>query len=102
MKKTQTETVMAYITAHPGADYRQVLADTGFHDSTVNALLGQQFRRGKLLRSGEKGAYQYTVAPGHEVSGWSAPEKREPISGEFGNANPLTRLFNECLAGVRA
>lgn len=101
MKKTQTAMVMEYITANPGATYREVIEATKCTTSTVNALLGQQHRRGKLIRRGEKGEYRYSIQPGCEVSGW-IPEKRAPFEPGFGCANPLTRLFNACLAGVRA
>ncbi|EMB4325613.1 hypothetical protein RJ492_004112 [Pluralibacter gergoviae] len=101
MNKTQTEIVMAYITAHPGATYRQILDATGCQVTTTNTLLGQQYRRGKLLRSGVKGDFSYIVAPGNEVHGWVDEEQVES-DVHFGCANPLTRLFNECLAGVRA
>ena len=102
MKTTKTETVLAYLTARPASMFRQIVNATCMSDMSVNTSLCQLVQAGKVIRNGEKGNYEYSVAPGHEVRGWQPPARTEPFEPGFGCANPLTRLFNECLAGVRA
>ena len=71
---------------------------TGLDSSVVNSSLWQMHRDGQVKREGECRSYRYTLIDTTAItdSDPSVQYRQRP-----GGVNPMTNLFNQCLAGVR-
>lgn len=101
MKKTSNrQLIINFIGKHPGCTFAEVIEGTDLLKSCVNSALCKLTDSKEIKRSGPKGNYTYTLPSWQKVV--------EPVrdftfefSPYFGCKNPMTNLFNECLAGVR-
>lgn len=97
-KKSGKQAVINYVGQHPGCSFQDVLRGTGLDSSVVNSSLWQMNKDGQVKREGECRHYRYTLVDTTAVteSDPSFEYRQRP-----GCANPMTNLFNQCLAGVR-
>lgn len=99
MKKVSgTQIVINFIGSNPGCTFSEIRTGTGLHSSVVNSAIWATFNDGRVLRAGERKGYRYTLADQTAVteSDPSVQYRQRP-----GGVNPMTNLFNQCLAGVR-
>ncbi|MEH9241212.1 hypothetical protein RAF34_29775, partial [Klebsiella pneumoniae] len=80
------------------AAFRISAAVPRLDSSVVNSSLWQMHRDGQVKRAGECRSYRYTLIDTTAVteSDPSVQYRQRP-----GGVNPMTNLFNQCLAGVR-
>ncbi|MGY7750467.1 MarR family transcriptional regulator [Klebsiella pneumoniae] len=93
-----TQIVINFIGSNPGCTFSEIRTGTGLHSSVVNSAIWATFNDGRVLRAGERKGYRYTLAEQTTVteSDPSVQYRQRP-----GGVNPMTNLFNQCLAGVR-
>ncbi|HBC7359375.1 MULTISPECIES: hypothetical protein [Klebsiella/Raoultella group] len=93
-----TQIVINFIGSNPGCTFSEIRTGTGLHSSVVNSAIWATFNDGRVLRAGERKGYRYTLAEQTAVteSDPSVQYRQRP-----GGVNPMTNLFNQCLAGVR-
>ncbi len=96
-KNSGRQAVINFIGQHPGCSFQDIRHGTGLDPSVVNSALWQMNRDGRVKREGEYRSYRYTLIDTTAVTE-SDPEfyRQRP-----GGVNPMTNLFNQCLAGVR-
>lgn len=89
--------VINFIGQHPGCCFQDIRRGTGLDSSVVNSSLWQLNKDGQVKREGECRSFRYTLIDTTAVTE-SDPEfyRQRP-----GGVNPMTNLFNQCLAGVR-
>lgn len=97
-KNSGKQVVLNYVSQHPGCSFQDIRRGTGLDQSVVNSALWQMNRDGRVKREGEYRSYRYTLAEQTAVteSDPSVQYRQRP-----GGVNPMTKLFNQCLAGVR-
>lgn len=102
-KSTSRQQVIGFISRNPGCSFSDVVAGTGLDKSPVNCSLWAMTQDGRLRREGDQKSYRYWLSDECTVieSGVSGGEVSFPFTPVFGGQNPLTYLFNQCLAGVR-
>lgn len=93
-----TQIVINFIGSNPGCTFSEIRTGTGLHSSVVNSAIWATFNDGRVLRAGERKGYRYTLAEQTAVteSDPSVQYRQRPDG-----VNPMTNLFNQCLAGVR-
>lgn len=93
-----TQIVINFIGSNPGCTFSEIRNGTGLDSSVVNSAIWATFNDGRVLREGERKGYRYTLAEQTAVteSDPSVQYRQRP-----GGVNPMTNLFNQCLAGVR-
>ncbi|HDH1524143.1 TPA: MarR family transcriptional regulator [Klebsiella quasipneumoniae subsp. similipneumoniae] len=96
-KNSGKQAVINYIGQHPGCSFQDIRRGTGLGPSVVNSSLWQLNKDGQVNREGECRSFRYTLIDTTAVTE-SDPEfyRHRP-----GGVNPMTNLFNQCLAGVR-
>ncbi|MBD0758891.1 MarR family transcriptional regulator [Klebsiella variicola] len=89
--------VINFIGQNPGCSFQDIRRGTGLDSSVVNSSLWQLNKDGQVKREGECRSFRYTLIDTTAVTE-SDPEfyRQRP-----GGVNPMTNLFNQCLAGVR-
>ncbi|HGK4134391.1 TPA: MarR family transcriptional regulator [Klebsiella pneumoniae] len=97
-KNSGKQAVINFIGQHPGCSFQDIRRGTGLNSSVVNSSLWQMHRDGQVKREGECRSYRYTLIDTTAVtdSDPSVQYRQRP-----GGVNPMTNLFNQCLAGVR-
>ncbi|HBS0772884.1 TPA: MarR family transcriptional regulator [Klebsiella pneumoniae] len=97
-KNSGKQSVINFIGQHPGCSFQDIRRGTGLDSSVVNSSLWQMHRDGQVKREGECRSYRYTLIDTTAVteSDPSVQYRHRPDG-----ANPMTKLFNYCLAGVR-
>lgn len=97
-KNSGRQAVINFIGQHPGCSFQDIRHGTGLDPSVVNSALWQMNRDGRVKREGEYRSYRYTLAEQTAVteSDPSVQYRHRPDG-----ANPMTKLFNYYLAGVR-
>ena len=96
-KNTGKQAVINYIGQHPGCNFQDIRRGTGLDQSVVNSALWQMNKDGQVKREGECRRYRYTLTDQVTVT----EESDLKFIKRPGGANPMTNLFNQCLAGVR-
>lgn len=97
-KNSGKQAVINYVGQHPGCSFRDIRRGTGLDSSVVNSSLWQMHRDGQVQRAGECRSYRYTLIDTTAVTESNpSVQHRHRHDG----ANPMTKLFNYCLAGVR-
>ncbi|MEQ5054633.1 helix-turn-helix domain-containing protein [Klebsiella michiganensis] len=93
-----TQIVINFIGSNPGCTFSEIRTGTGLDSSVVNSAIWATFNDGRVLRAGERKGYRYTLIDTTAVteSDPSVQYRQRP-----GGVNPMTNLFNQCLAGVR-
>lgn len=96
-KNSGKQAVINFIGQHLGCSFQDIRRGTGLDSSVVNSSLWQLNKDGQVKREGECRSFRYTLIDTTAVTE-SDPEfyRQRP-----GGANPMTNLFNQCLAGVR-
>ncbi|MFG0814772.1 MarR family transcriptional regulator [Raoultella sp. FYR_9] len=96
-KNTGKQAVINYIGQHPGCSFNEIRHATELDPSVVNSALWQMNKDGQVKREGECRSFRYTLVDTTAVT--------ESVDTSFcqrpGGVNPMTNLFNQCLAGVR-
>nr|DAY90365.1 MAG TPA: winged helix-turn-helix domain protein [Caudoviricetes sp.] len=96
-KNSGKQAVINFVGQHPGCNFQDIRRGTGLDSSVVNSALWQMNKDGQVKREGECRSYRYTLTDPTTVT--------ESSDLQFmklpGGANPMTNLFNQCLAGVR-
>ncbi|EMP7485428.1 MarR family transcriptional regulator [Klebsiella pneumoniae] len=97
-KNSGRQAVINFIGQHPGCSFQDIRRGTGLDPSVVNSALWQMNRDGRVKREGEYRSYRYALAEQTAVteSKPSVQYRHRPDG-----VNPMTTLFNQCLAGVR-
>lgn len=97
-KNSGKQAVINFIGQHPGCSFQDIRRGTGLDSSVVNSSLWQMHRDGQVKREGECRSYRYTLIDTTAVteSDPSVQYRQRPDG-----VNPMTNLFNQCLAGVR-
>ncbi|MDV1192118.1 MarR family transcriptional regulator [Raoultella planticola] len=96
-KNSGKQAVINFIGMHPGCNFQDIRRGTGLDPSVVNSALWQMNKDGQVKREGECRSYRYTLTDPTTVTESSDLQfMKRP-----GGANPMTNLFNQCLAGVR-
>lgn len=96
-KNTGKQAVINYIGQHPGCSFNEIRHATELDPSVVNSALWQMNKDGQVKREGECRSYRYTLTDQATVT----KESDLQFIKRPGGANPMTNLFNQCLAGVR-
>lgn len=99
-RKSQIQTILEFVQRHPGCSNNDVSTGTGLKKKNTSSTLNKLTFDCRVKRTGEPGEYRYTYL-GREITK-PEPKRVTNPSARFGCANPLTELFNQCLAGVRA
>ncbi|MHC6687678.1 helix-turn-helix domain-containing protein [Klebsiella pneumoniae] len=96
-KNSGKQAVINYVGQNPGCSFQDIRRGTGLDSSVVNSSLWQLNKDGHVKREGECRSFRYTLIDTTAVTE-SDPEfyRQRP-----GGVNPMTNLFNQCLAGVR-
>lgn len=97
-KNSGKQAVINYIGQHPGCSFNEIRHATELDPSVVNSALWQMNKDGQVKREGECRSFRYTL------SDTTAVTESDPLVLYRkcpGVANPMTNLFNQCLAGVR-
>lgn len=101
MKKTSNrQLIINFIGRHPGCTFSEVIEGTDLLKSCVNSALCKLSENKEIRRSGPKGAYTYSL-PSWQKIVEPVREFTFEFTPYFGCKNPMTNLFNQCLAGVR-
>ncbi|HDT5475918.1 TPA: MarR family transcriptional regulator [Klebsiella pneumoniae subsp. pneumoniae] len=97
-KNSGKQAVINYVGQHSGCSFHDIRRGTGLDSSVVNSSLWQMHRDGQVKREGECRSYRYTLIDTTAVteSDPSVQYRQRPDG-----VNPMTNLFNQCLAGVR-
>ncbi|HII0365293.1 TPA: MarR family transcriptional regulator [Klebsiella pneumoniae] len=97
-KNSGKQAVINYVALYPGCSFQDIRRGTGLDSSVVNSSLWQMNKDGQVKREGECRSYRYTLIDTTAVteSDPSVQYRQRP-----GGVNPMTNLFNQCLAGVR-
>lgn len=96
-KNSGKQAVINFIGMYPGCNFQDIRRGTGLDPSVVNSALWQMNKDGQVKREGECRSYRYTLTDPTTVTESSDLQfMKRP-----GGANPMTNLFNQCLAGVR-
>lgn len=97
-KNTGKQAVINYIGQHPGCLFNEIRHATELDPSVVNSALWQMNNKdGQVKREGECRHYRYTLTDQATVT----KESDLQFLKRPGGVNPMTNLFNQCLAGVR-
>lgn len=96
-KNSGKQAVINYIGQHPGCNFQDIRRGTGLDSSTVNSSLWQMNKDGQVKREGECRSFRYTLADTTAVT----QSADTSFCKRPGGVNPMTNLFNQCLAGVR-
>ena len=96
---SQYAEIIQYITKHPGCYMSYIRRDTSIQKGAIASALCELTRIKTLRREGFEKRYRYFVVR-PEDRPVIAP-KRIPRQPNRDTANPLTNLFNQCLASVR-
>lgn len=96
-KNTGKQAVINYIGQHPGCNFQDIRRGTGLDSSVVNSALWQMNKDGQVKREGECRSFRYTLADTTAVT----ESADTSLCQRPGGVNPMTNLFNQCLAGVR-
>ncbi|HCQ8665801.1 TPA: MarR family transcriptional regulator [Klebsiella variicola] len=96
-KNSGKQAVINFIGQHPGCSFQDIRRGTGLDPSVVNSSLWQLNKDGQVKREGECRSYRCTLIDTTAVTE-SDPEF---YCQRPGGVNPMTNLFNQCLAGVR-
>lgn len=96
MSKGQVEIITQYIAEHPGCTMGEIIRNTGQNKSSVASTLFRLTASKTFRRDGSGKFYRYYVED-TTPRRHSAPK---PVDGPHA-INPLTNLFNQCLASVR-
>ncbi|HFE3439490.1 TPA: hypothetical protein ACF3I9_000858 [Klebsiella aerogenes] len=104
MKKiSDRQRIINYIASHPNCTSKQVSAGTDIVKSVVVSALAKMTDDTRLKRHGRFGKYTYTVSSWVEIIEEVPPKAAElAFTLRYGCSNPLTHMFNQCLAEVRA
>ncbi|EKZ6375198.1 hypothetical protein RE069_002284 [Klebsiella aerogenes] len=104
MKKiSDRQRIINYIASHPNCTSNQVSAGTEIAKSVVVSALAKMTDDTRLKRHGPFGKYTYTVSSWVEIIEEVPPEVDQfEFTPQYGCSNPLTHMFNQCLAEVRA
>ncbi|HII0000338.1 TPA: MarR family transcriptional regulator [Klebsiella variicola] len=96
-KNSGKQAVINFIGQHPGCSFQDIRRGTGLGSSVVNSSLWKLNEDGQVRREGECRSFRYTLIDTTAATE-SDPEfyRQRP-----GGVNPMTNLFNQCLAGVR-
>lgn len=96
-KNSGKQAVINFIGQHPCCSFQDIRRGTGLDSSVVNSSPWQLNKDGQVKREGECRSFRYTLIDTTAVTE-SDPEfyRQRP-----GGVNPMTNLFNQCLAGVR-
>lgn len=98
--KSQIQRIFEFVQRNPGCQCADVTKGTGICKATAASTLNKLYFDCRVRRTGEQGNYRYTSC-GPAEPPVRKPKKAEEKTGIFGCANPLTNLFNQCLAEVR-
>ncbi len=96
-KNSGKQAVINFIGQHPGCSFRDIRRGTGLDSSVVNSSLWQLNKDGQVKREGECRSFRYTLIDTTAVNESDPEFYRQRPDG----ANPMTKLFNYCLAGAR-
>lgn len=91
--------VINFIGKHPGCTFPEIRTETGLDQSVVNSAIWAMVNDGRARRTGEYRHYKYTLATRTAVT-----DDEPAASGchDPDRCNPLTHMFNQRLAAVRA
>lgn len=92
--------IINFIGKHPGCTFPGIRQGTGLNHSVVNSAIWAMVNDGRVKRSGEHRHYQYTLTKRAEVT--EEAEEKADFDPYYGCSNPLTHIFNQRLAAVRA
>ncbi|KMI83463.1 hypothetical protein SM98_00349 [Klebsiella pneumoniae] len=96
-KNSGKQAVINFISQHPGCSFQDIRRGTGLDSSVVNSSLWQLNKDGQVKREGECRSFRYTLIDTTAVTESDPEFYRQRLGG----VNPMTNLFNQCLAGVR-
>ncbi|HCL6646752.1 TPA: winged helix-turn-helix transcriptional regulator [Raoultella ornithinolytica] len=96
-KNSGKQAVINFIGQHPGCSFQDIRRGTGLDSSVVNSSLWQMNKDGQVKREGECRSYRYTLTEQATITDTSDLQ----FSNRHCGANKPTKLFNQCLAGVR-
>ncbi|WP_142501300.1 MarR family transcriptional regulator [Klebsiella sp. 2680] len=104
MKKiSDRQRIINYISSHPNCKSTDITRDTGIARSAVVSALKKMADDTRVKRHGPLGKYTYTVSSWVEIIEEVPPEVEGPeFTPRYGCSNPLTHMFNQKLAEVRA
>ena len=97
-KNSGKQAVINYVGQHPGCSFQDIRRGTGLDSSVVNSSLWHMNRDGEVKREGECRSYRHTLI---DTTAVTESEPSVQYRQRPGGVNPMTNLFNQCLAGVR-
>lgn len=92
--------IIQYVASHPGCYMSDLRRDTSIKKSTIASGLYELTKANSLRREGFESRYRYFVIRPEDRP--AADPKRTLRQVNRDKANPLTTLFNNCLASVRS
>lgn len=91
--------IIQYVTKHPGCYMSDIRRDTKIQKGAIASALTELTRVKTFRREGFEKRYRYFVVRPEDRP--AVAPKRIPKQPNRDTANPLTNLFNQCLASVR-